>query len=324
MSFREYFSLSSKKTIDICSSFPIKPAKFNRLAIYAAYNSKGFVDNSDLHYLKALKEIADNIIYVSDNGLQHGEEKKLQDLVCYVAASRHGEYDFGSYKRGFEYAQKHHLLENIDELIFCNNSCYAPIHRFGVMFNTMKGRKCDFWGITEADEIARHIQSFFLVFRPIVFTAEIFKQFISSITKQVDVQMVIRKYEIGLSQTLYQAGFKSLSYIPYPDINTYPRTICKNNLTTVPVWLMEQGAPILKKKAFTQQLANLDGLALTKKTAIKYNPALRDCLPSFTKCISFLVSDFIYKKKITKSGKLLIKFCRIPVYNRPYNKKESV
>lgn len=310
------FYHSQNNVTDVHSTFLFKPYKHRRLAIYAAYNSKGRIDNTDLCYLTALTKVADNIIYIADNGLREDEEKKVQNLVCHIEAHRHNEYDFGSYKRGFQYAVSHHLLDDIDELIFCNSSCYAPIHPFEIMFEAMKSRSCDFWGITKSDDISRHLQSFFLVFRSNIFLGDIFNKFMTNITRQASVENVMRQYEIGLSQILYCAGFKDDSYIIYPDANTYPRTKCKNNLTTVPVWLMKQGCPILKKKAFTQQLANLDGVLITRQTALLYNPTLSNCLPSSIKCIFCKVLDFIYKKKITKSGKLLIKFCRIPVYHK--------
>ncbi len=312
-------NLFSQKKEEVWSSFSVKPAKFKRLAIYAAYNPDGYIDASDLNYLKALTEVADNIIYVADNALRTGEENKIKNLVCHIEAHRHNEYDFGSYKCGYLYALSHNLLDNIDELIFCNSSCYTPVHPFNNMFNTMNKRACDFWGITQNEDISLHIQSFFLVFRPDVFNSAIFRQFINNIVKQPCVEEVIHQYEVGLSRLLFNAGYKGDSYIAYPDRNSYPRTKCVNNLTAVPVWLMQQGAPVLKKKAFTQKLANLDGLLLTRRTAIRYNPSLRYCLPVPFKCLILKMLDFIYKKKITKSGNLLIKFCRIPVYHRMYH-----
>ena len=73
-------NLFSQKKEEVWSSFSVKPAKFKRLAIYAAYNPDGYIDASDLNYLKALTEVADNIIYVADNALRTGEENKNKKI----------------------------------------------------------------------------------------------------------------------------------------------------------------------------------------------------------------------------------------------------
>lgn len=304
----------SKTTVKVSTPLRKKSQNHKRLAIYAAYNGKGKIDNADISYLMALTEIADDIIYVADNELLAHEEEKILGLVSHIEAERHGEYDFGSYKRGFEYAIKHNLLAHIDELIFCNSSCYAPIHSFMQMFNTMKQHHCDFWGMTEKHHPFHHIQSFFLVFRPTVFNSNVFIKFIRDITKQPNVQAIISKYEFGLSYALHQAGFNSKAYIPFPSENICSHVKHLTNLPEAPVWLMQQGAPLLKKKIFTIQLKTIDSLMQTWQIALHYNPSLRECLPPPYKFVLKKLFSFIYKKKITQHQKTLIRICGIPIY----------
>lgn len=323
-----YSKLKSSEKHEVEQSFSIQLSKHKRLAIYAAYDDNGEIDASDLMYIKELKKVADNVIYIADSELKHNEEEKIRDLVCHIEARKHGEYDFGSYKIGFEYAKNNGMLEEIDELILCNDSCYAPVHPFATMFDEMKNRKCDFWGITENIEFHRHIQSYFMVFRPRVFNSEVFYNFIKNIKAQKDVFDVIQNYELGLSQILFENKFIAESYIGYPKFGVYPLTLEKGfkNLTAAPVWLMEKGCPIIKKKAFIQKIANYEGGRKTRKSAVKYNKKLCEVLPSknevrildYQNRISEILR-FFYQKKITRSGKILIKICKIPVYSKVLN-----
>ena len=69
-------------------------------AVFAAYSADGTVSDYVIDYLRALKEIAPNIVYVTDNPIPESEIAKLRPYVNHLIARRHGEYDWGSYKRG--------------------------------------------------------------------------------------------------------------------------------------------------------------------------------------------------------------------------------
>lgn len=308
----------------VVREFSNAPLRHRRLAVYAAWDGNGYVDKADMYYIRALKEVADNVIYVCDNGLVAGEAEKLSRDVCCILAARHGEYDFGSYKRGFIYAQNHGLLDGVEELIFCNDSCYAPVHPFKPVFDEMQGKECDFWGITENTEFSRHIQSYFMVFRPQVFQSKVFNQFITGITAQKTVQDVIENYEVGLSETLINAQYAYKSYIPYPE--QYPLPLRgATNLTACPVWMIRQGAPIVKKKSFKEKISNEEGFFKLRKMVQNINPDLVEIILLRSVCLAVMsecrkkIKRFFYQKKITRSGKTIIKICKIPVFAKHSN-----
>lgn len=195
--------------------------EMNRLCVFAHWDKDNIVDDYVVYYLKALKEVANTIIFVSDCNLSAAEKSKLDGIVTFLLAEKHGEYDFGSYKRGFLYAKEHNI--SFDELIFANDSVYGPFYPLKLIFDKMSKKKCDFWGMTKNNyglnekslKLIRepHIQSYFLVFHENVYNSNIFINFINSISKQYSKSDVITKYEIGLSKTLYQNNFKSCAYI---------------------------------------------------------------------------------------------------------------
>lgn len=72
----------------------------NRYAIFAHYDSDNKIEDYVFYYLKELKTVCDYIIFVSDSNLPQNQTVKLDELVDEKIIGRHGEYDFGSYKRG--------------------------------------------------------------------------------------------------------------------------------------------------------------------------------------------------------------------------------
>lgn len=191
----------------------------NRVAIFAHYDKNNIIDDYVIFYLKKLQKVSKDVIFVSCCDLPKDE---LDKLDCYKVVQKHDEYDFGSYKRGFEFAKKKNLLKECDELIFANDSCYGPFKPLEKIFNQMSVNDCDFWGLTKnrigfkkikngkvKDIYCPHIQSYFFVLRPQTFNSETFKNFINSIEYQENKNDIILKYEIGLTKTLEKAGFKS-------------------------------------------------------------------------------------------------------------------
>ena len=172
-----------------------------RTIIFAHYDKDNMVDDYVVSYLAALRLLCKELIFVSDSDLS--EEEKAKVKADKIIATKHGEYDFGSYKRGFE------VMGDADELVFCNDSCYL-IGDLEPIFNT----KADFFGVvTNTDKYAAHLQSYFVVFRRKVIESDVFRNFMQSITKLPKKQEIIEKYEVGMTQTLLNAGFKASSFI---------------------------------------------------------------------------------------------------------------
>ena len=200
-----------------------------RLSVFAHYDKDSIIDEYVIYYLKALKEICNTIIFVSDSSLSELEQNKIKDIADYIIAEKHGEYDFGSYKRGYQFALENSL--DFDELIFANDSCFGPFYSLKPIFEKMQKKKCDFWGMTQNSygipEVRLsneesfyikppwipHIQSYFLVFNSKIIQSDVFNNFIANIKKLESKNDIIKTYEIGLTVALKEKGFKSAVYI---------------------------------------------------------------------------------------------------------------
>lgn len=223
-----------------------------RVAIFASYFKEGIIPEYVIYYLRGLKKVADDIVFIADNEIKSGEEEKLRDLVIYSKCERHGCYDFGSYRRGFEWAEKNGFLVDAAELIFCNDSCYGPIYPFEKVFAEMEKKECDFWGMTEAIDREYHIQSFFMVFKNNVFRSQKFIDFVHSFEKQNTFWDYVEKYETQVRCVLSNVGFRADSFIEISEFENKLHT----NPMLCPIETLKKGMPLIKRKIF---LSNYDG-----------------------------------------------------------------
>ena len=222
----------------------------SRIAIFASYDSKGCIAPYVVYYLNGLKTVADQIVFIADNDVIPEEADKIKDIVVHSQCKPHGGYDFGSYRRGYEWADENGLLENTDELIFCNDSCYGPIYPFEDVFAKMEKQDCDFWGMVSSCQIRFHLQSNFLVFKKNVFSSEIFKSFVKSFEAQNDFWNYVLMYETRFAEHLCNAGFKCSSLIDYADYGKQNKGV---NPTFFPVSVLKDGLPLIKRKMFGHQ-----------------------------------------------------------------------
>ena len=84
-------------------------------AIYAGYSEDGTISDYVITYLKKLKEIAPNIVFVTDNQMSKRDLNKIRPYVNHIIAYRHGEYDWGSFKRGYNWLMSQNLPRHPSE-----------------------------------------------------------------------------------------------------------------------------------------------------------------------------------------------------------------
>ena len=233
--------------------------KPTRYAVFAGFNANGTIDDYVITYLKGLDEVTDGIVYIADSSLNDGELKKLKGInILYTNHTRHEEYDWGSYKRGYNWLKENKYLEKADELIFANDSCYAPITSFKPMFKTMDSKKeLSFWGNTMSIFTTKHIQSYFMVFRKNVITSKVFNEFINSVTKQESHKDYINKYEILLTPSLRVNSFYFSSYTPNINIEISNNPL--ENPCTYPLTYMKKyNNQFIKRKIFTHPPSKIE------------------------------------------------------------------
>jgi hypothetical protein len=214
-----------------------------RIAIFAHFDKEQLIDEYVVNYLLGLAQVSGKIIFVSDGDLAHSEREKISIICSDVIAVKHGEYDFGSYKRGFNLLKDKYLneLNATEEIIFANDSCYL-IKDLTQVFEDMSKKCLDFWGIAESFQYGHnHVHSYFFVVGSKAFKDKGFDGFLNNVKKENSIDDVIEKYEVGLTKALTERGFRVGSFfgqIFFKDISN--QKILKR--------LISEGYPFLKIK----------------------------------------------------------------------------
>ena len=154
-----------------------------RLAIYVYHNEMGVIEDYALFYLKSLLEVADEIIVVINGAIEKNELLKLNNPFIKIIQRENKGYDFWAYRAGF-FSIGSEKLKTFDEIIFANSSVYGPIYPFFELFEKMREKRVDFWGITKhqkTKKIKEHIQSYFFVVRKNLFLNPIFRLYFENL-----------------------------------------------------------------------------------------------------------------------------------------------
>lgn len=214
-----------------------------RLFLFAGYDAHGVIDESLIIYVRALAACGD-VIVVMDSDCTAHELKKLAPYTIYAAAHRHGEYDFGSYKRAYTYARDTGILDKYDFVYMANDSMYGPLHPLNAVLEKMESMNTDAFGMVAKRHKTRpHIQSWFIGMRPSVFRAEWFDTFMNSITKLESKGLITRMYEQGFTRLVTAHGLTWDA----------PWHVRNRGVYNKIKHLYRAGVPLMKKVAFRRR-----------------------------------------------------------------------
>lgn len=244
---KKAISYKEIKKLSQCSEFIHK-----RACIFAGFTQKGVVSDNTISYLKALKEHCDYIVYVADSKILIGEIEKLKQYCDSIIVRRHEEYDFGSYKRGFNLLRKQQILEKCESLVICNDSVdyVGQDESLSQIFD--KAKRYDAFSLCTATfgfgkKIKRHqyewikyphLQSYFMVLKSSAFQTGWMYDFFDSVRKLKSKRQIIIKYEMGFSGLLREHGMNMGSYYPYDETNIVnPYAIYLNRYIKKPIFI---------------------------------------------------------------------------------------
>ncbi|MBR1380594.1 MAG: hypothetical protein IJ560_03320 [Alphaproteobacteria bacterium] len=213
-----------------------------RLFLFAGYDTDGRIDASIMYYVRALSEQGD-VVLCMDSDCKISELNKLKPYVLHAMAHRHGEYDFGSYKRAYIWAHDNLALSDYDVVYMINDSVYGPLYYLLPYLERMESADTDAFGIVENPKREHpHIQSWFIGMRKNVFLSDWFNTFITSVTKQPSKGAITALYEHGFTRGVEHAGGKWMCLYSVPGRGVY------NNIKK----LYRKKMPFMKKVAFTR------------------------------------------------------------------------
>jgi CDP-glycerol glycerophosphotransferase (TagB/SpsB family) len=220
--------------------YAAKSKPLRRICLFAGYDVDGIVDDYVVDYLKNLSRFAD-IYYLADCEMRQGELDKLATCTKGAWAARHGMYDFGSYSLLAKQYVGWEKINDYDELILANDSCYR-VGDFANVFAKMDRKQCDWWGLQATKGIAATarvisnrfqnkismevvkasmlssfeedytydflVGSYFVCYRKPVVQDQGFRRLLDSVKPERTKKLVVQKYEIGFTKYLINKGFE--------------------------------------------------------------------------------------------------------------------
>jgi len=234
-----------------------------RLALYAHHSSSGGLALYVLFYLRKLRDMGFEICFISNSPIPQAKERELHEICERVIQRENTGYDFAMWHR----AIAEYEIPLFDELLLTNSSIVGPVHPLEPLWQNPATSQCDFWGLTDNDELGRHLQSYFIVFRRQVLEHPCFLEFWSSVLPLSDREQIIRRYEVGLTSWLEEHGFSWNALFPQEQIHALlvsrrgfaeklkngfrPPELPRNTVMLLPDLLLECGLPFLKTKLFS-------------------------------------------------------------------------
>ena len=271
----------------------VPPGPLRRVCLFAGYDPDAVVDDVVVAYVRELSRFAD-VYYLFDGYLPPDVLAKVAPYTAGAWSVAHGRYDFGSYSMLARDLVGWQTIEQYDELVLANDSAYL-LRGLDEVFHEMAGRPCDWWGLqaskhdfhpTDPDaaplplrEAKRsmvgervmvdvehlHVSSYFLAFRGPVLGDEGFRRRLDSVVAQPAKNLVILKYEIGISRYLLCRGFEMDTFITdlYPFHPLYTKRYFD---------LLSQGFPLLKRHLLVENSGHVPGLRRWKDRVLSVLP----------------------------------------------------
>jgi hypothetical protein len=209
------------------------------VCLFVHFDPEGRIDPHVRRYLSALKACGLDLVLVTSCALHADEFAAVSPLLLGAISRENLGLDFSGWALALELFPQ---LAACRGLVIANDSVYGPVGDLESMISRMQATPCALWGATRNYEIAEHIQSWFVWFRPQALRSPAFSRFWSEVLPLSDKQAIIETYEIPLQKTFEQAGLAVGAAVDLMLLQ-----VANGNPTMHP-WrrLLDQGCPFVK------------------------------------------------------------------------------
>ena len=237
----------------------IKLSQKKRIGIFVHYDKEDIISEEDITSVSVYSKIMDDLVFVTNSMLEQEELEKVKPYVSRCICRENKGLDFGAWKEAILLLGRKKIME-YDELVLCNNSCFAPIFPLEKMFIEMEQEDVDFWGncifpysldgsYIHKDCIPEHLQSYFTVYNKNLLKSDTFWEFWEDIPVYENYIDVVGNCESQFTKILADAGF---TYSPYIKESYYLCQYLQNYSVPYekPTSLLLLNSPFVKKKCY--------------------------------------------------------------------------
>lgn len=173
------------------------------VCLFVHFDPDGRIDPHVRNYLSALKACDLDLVLITSCELAAGELDAVSPLILGAVRRENLGLDFSGWALALELFPQ---LTACRALVIANDSVYGPVGDLKAMVDHMEAIPCAIWGATRSYDLAEHIQSWFVWFRPEALRSPAFSRFWSEVLPLSDKQAIIETYEIPLQKAFEQAG----------------------------------------------------------------------------------------------------------------------
>ncbi len=204
----------------------------SRLAVFVGFHAKNYLPLSNIEYLEALKKAGFLILYIHNGNLDISIKKQLSDLGAILICRSNIGFDVGAWKDSYLFLKSEGFLDNIEWLLFCNDSNHFlggnKAEIFTRRFITyLDSGSHQLIALNKSYEICQHYQSFFLCMRKGIFLSGDFYRFWKNYLPLDHRFHAVNKCEIGLTN---QVLSKYPSLIMYDSGQLYSSIISRKDI----------------------------------------------------------------------------------------------
>jgi rhamnosyltransferase len=235
--------------------------RLKRACVFVFFDEDGIADRCIDYYLKALHDVTERIIIVSNSKINADTRALFQTHTDEIIVRDNVGYDIYAWKTGLEHIGFDNL-KDYDEIILANDSVFGPIYPLRDMFDVMTPKNLDFWGVTkhpQHDEdfteknthgyLPEHIQSYFTVFSKSLLGTRDFADLWNTLPPINNLQDAIGIYETAVTKYFADRGF---IYGVYADATEIYSNF-KDNTILLPLTLAKKyKSPFVKVKLFSR------------------------------------------------------------------------
>jgi hypothetical protein len=177
-----------------------------RVALFVHFDRRRQVRPYVLHYVAMLQRCGLSVVFVTNAGrLREDGLEALKPLCAGILMRRNVGYDFGAWREALDHLALPRY--ETESLLILNDSVYGPLCPLESLLERMDFSKADVWGATDSWQTRYHLQSYFFAVGRKVLVSRAWHDFWRQVRPVQSKEWVIRRYEVGLTQSLVRAGF---------------------------------------------------------------------------------------------------------------------
>lgn len=196
-----------------------RPHQNRKLCLFSTFDPGGRVDPYVQAYIKEISNSGFDVIVIATGPeLVEQDYKALRPFVRAILLRKNVGLDFGSWRAATQHFPD---WKSYESLLLTNDSVYGPLRPLKEILEECTTSSADMIGMTDSNEIAYHLQSYFLYIKQNILHSDAFERYLKSIRLHWNKSYIIERFEVGLSRALREAGFKIEALFPTERIENY-------------------------------------------------------------------------------------------------------